>query len=114
MGNSIQDYLKKINSLLSFSDTVSIITTAVFLLLCAIYLSWVFLSKQQPIVYTRGDAAPVAEQGDSRPFGSRNGTTYTYSWCQGSERTKPENKIFFKDQEQAELLGRTLSKLCQK
>lgn len=114
MGHSIQEYLKKINSRLSFYDAVSAAITALFLVFSALYLFWLFYSKQVPVVYRTETAKDNAQQPDSRPFGSRNGATYTYSWCGGSDRIKLENKIFFENATFAERSGRSLSKLCQK
>jgi hypothetical protein len=114
MGNSIQDYLKKINSRLSVFDAVSVVVTAVFLVILSVYLSWLFMLRQKPVTYTKGAAEERGSVGDSRPFGSRYGITYTYSWCQGNDRIKPENKVFFATIEEAESSGRTLSKLCAK
>lgn len=114
MGNSIQDYLKKINSRLSLFDTISLCFTAIFLIMCALYFAWLFKDKQKPVLYRTGYAAGRPITFESRPFGSKSGATYTYSWCQGSDKIKPENKTYYESAEEAEQSGRRLSRLCEK
>lgn len=116
MGHSIQDYLKKINSNLSLSDTVSIGVTALFLLFLSLYFSILFEKRRVPVTYRPSSASSAGEnaRADARPFGSKSGTTYTYSWCQGSDRIKEANKIYYASATSAENSGRSLSKLCQK
>lgn len=116
MGTSIQDYLKKINSNLSFSDTTSIALTALFLLLLSLYFSVLFEKRQVPVTYRTSSRSSAGEDmsADARPFGSKSGTTYTYSWCQGSDRIKEANKVYYANAASAENSGRQLSKLCQK
>jgi hypothetical protein len=114
MGHSIQDYLKKINSRLSLLDAISVAVTAIFLVAASISFSWISREKQQPALYLRAGISAEAPEADIRPFGSRNGTTYTFSWCQGGERIQPENKIYYLTKEEAEMAGRRLSKLCAK
>lgn len=88
------------------------VVTAAFLVLLSVYLSQLFTLRQKPVMYVEGTVEERGSLGDSRPFGSRNGSTYTYSWCQGNDRIKPENKIYFTTVEEAISSGRMLSKLC--
>lgn len=112
MGLSIQDYLKKINSRLSLSDTVSVAVASFFLVILALYVVKKEESNKKDLAYFHEEVRIDTE--DERPFGSRKGATYTYSWCSGADTIKPANKIFFIDAEEAERSGRTLSKLCQR
>jgi hypothetical protein len=115
MWHSIQENLKIINSKLSVFDCTSLGATA--LLFCGFVL---FLDIQKeairkPVLYIPSDSqAALAAPRDSRPFGSKSGTTYTFSWCQGSAQIKAANKIYFASEDAAKAQGRTLSKLCQK
>lgn len=58
--------------------------------------------------------APGVMKSSSLPFASKQGKTYTFSWCQGAERIREKNKIFFDNEEAAQQSGRRLSKLCEK
>ncbi len=82
------------------------------------YVHSVALEKRQAVVYLEGNKD---EQDKNRPpvelthpFGSKKGTTYTFSWCAGSSRISQKNKIFFASEEEAKGFGRRLSKLCNK
>ena len=111
---SIQEIIKKINSRLSYLDCLSILSTTLFLVFLAFYLQIKSESLQKPVIY-RAFSGPVETSSkDTKPFGSKNGTTYTFSWCQNSGQTKEMNKVYFKSAQEAEKAGRTLSKLCQK
>ena len=72
----------------------------------------------QEVVYTHVSYEQTpgeAEEGkQNMPFGSRYGKTYKYVWCQGSSRISQKKKIYFSSVEDAEISGRTLSKLCKK
>lgn len=114
MGNSIQDYLKKINSRLSSFDMASIAITAFFLLLLSVSLVWRSEATTGEVVYRTPRDDRQSEIPSSSPYGSKNGATYTYSWCQGGDRIKPENVVYFGSAEEAEQKGRRISKLCQK
>ncbi len=119
MGFSIQDYLKKINSWLSFTDIASLCMTLTVLILFLWYLSEAAAKNRVPVVYQVGNAQLTQREGvfgdsETMAFGSKNGKTYTYSWCGGSGNIKPTNKIFFTSPTDAEAKGRTLSKLCKK
>jgi hypothetical protein len=117
MWHSIQENLKIINSRLSVFDCISLGATA--LLFCGFVL---FLDIQKeairkPVLYIPSNGqnqAVLAAPRDSRPFGSKSGTTYTFFWCQGSAQIKESNKIYFASEDAAKAQGRTLSKLCQK
>ncbi len=112
MGNSIQEYLKKINSKLSFYDCASLVITATTFIGFAIFI-WIMTEKEKlPVVYV--EAKGKQEQNDIRPFGSKSGETYTFSWCQGAGTIKPSNMVYFANEEEAERQGRILSKLCLK
>lgn len=111
MGSSIQQTLQKINSHITFSVIASLSISAAVLAGFIIYL-YQTTNHTQDIEYREyGNAlAPV----ETRPFGSITSKIYTYSWCQGADAIKSSNKIYFKDDRDAERKGRTLSKLCEK
>ena len=122
MGLSIQDYLKKINSWLTFPDIVSLFITFTFFAVCVGYIFHMRQENTHSVIYkesslesdlsTRTKNQPHVN--DIRPFGSSKGKTYTFSWCQGSARISAKNKIYFVSATEAETSGRTLSKLCRK
>jgi len=120
--HSIQDYCKKINSWLTGADVVSLLITTIVLGLFVYYISMEQQSWKGEVVYKVGDhtnqsamsvTGDIASS-DVRPFGSKNGKTYTYSWCNGSKNIALKNKIYFASEEAASATGRTLSKLCKK
>ncbi len=111
---SIQEIIKKINSRLSYLDCLSILCTALFLVFLTFYLHIKSESLQKPVIYRVFSGATETDSKDTKPFGSKNGTTYTFSWCQNAGQTKEVNKVYFKSAQEAERAGRTLSKLCQK
>jgi hypothetical protein len=120
MGLSIQDYLKKINSQLTFIDILSLFITCVFLIILAGYIFHIQQKSTEPLVYREGayeNSLKVGEKSSldpSKPFGSSKGKTYTFSWCQGASRISEKNKVYFGSEEEAKQSGRTLSKLCSK
>ena len=115
MWHSIQENLKLINSRLSFWDCVSLGLTALCLLAFTVFLYLKVERARKPVLYIqKGTQTTQTALVDSRPFGSRNGTTYTFSWCSNSGQIKQENKIYYQNEAQAQSVGRTLSKLCQK
>ncbi len=118
MGLSIQDYLKKINSWLRFSDIVSIFVLFLGISIFTGYIWRAEKGKRVPVIYQEGSVSNEDSQAESpdsgRPFGSRKGKTYTFSWCSGSGNIKQANKIYFASSHAAEAAGRTLSKLCKK
>lgn len=114
MGFSIQDYLKKINSRITTLNCVSLLVTTLFLSLFTIHLYVKREHGRVPVSYyvNSTESTITAVKEDSRPFGSVKGKTYTFSWC-GGQRTKPENRIYFDNEEIAKGEGRVLSKLCK-
>ncbi len=111
--HSIQDYLKKINSHLGWVDTISLSLVALVLLVLQGYL--LFTTQSQPITFIEKEGTQVEVMNDQAsilPFASRNGTTYTFSWCKNAGQILAKNKIYFKDEQEAKNSGRTLSKLC--
>jgi hypothetical protein len=115
MLHSIQDYLKKINSWLSLTDIISLLITASLLVTFALYLHKKSRGTTLPATYIVAEAKDeIATVSDTRPFASKHGKTYTFSWCQGSSRIKEANKVFFINETEALQSGRTLSKLCKK
>jgi hypothetical protein len=91
----------------------------------SVFLGYIWHTKegsQTEVVYRESTTEEKSQsnQGVGReidtgkPFGSRKGKTYTFSWCSGSGNIKPENKIYFSSQADAESKGRTLSKLCKR
>jgi hypothetical protein len=115
MGHSIQEYLKKINSNLTWMDCISLLVTTIILLVGWVYLYTKQLSSNSPVSYIKNEAAfPPPLAADSRPFASVNGKTYTFSWCQNSKAISTKNRIYFVDEAAAKASGRNLSLLCQK
>jgi hypothetical protein len=110
IGDSIPEFLRNINSRLTFLDCASILLTMVFLGGITGYLYMEKIRSQIPVVYIENTSNTVAT--DNRPFGSKNGTTYTFSWCQGANVILPKNKIYFVNENEAQNSGRSLSKLC--
>ncbi len=119
MGNSIQDYLKKINSRLTLLDCVSLLITCLLLLG---FLGYLYLQKEKnsiPVIYRaysgeKSDNKNVNTTEEYRPFASKYGKTYTFSWCSGSGVISEKNKLYFETESEAQKSGRTLSKLCKK
>lgn len=117
MGFSIQDYLKKINSWLTYADILSLF---VVFLGISLFLGYVWhneTKKKEEIIYKESiikETDLVSEKTKGLPFGSKKGKTYTFDWCGGSGNIKVANKIYFTSQEDAEAKGRTLSKLCKR
>lgn len=115
IGSSIQDYCKKINSRLTFTDICSLFLTLVALISLVLFLSYKERLQYKDIVYKEGEMEVVQETIKSnQPFGSKKGKTYTFSWCQGSSRILPSNVVYFSSEKDAVDSGRTLSKLCKK
>lgn len=114
----IQDYGKKINRSLSRLDIISLFITVFFFVMLALYSNDKERSLVNKVVILKGAIAEETIQAspihDRRPFGSKTGTTYTYSWCSGSSRILPKNKVYFSSDDEAQKSGRTLSKLCKK
>jgi len=112
MAHSIQDYLKKINSHIRLEYVVSLTVLLVFL----VPLTFILYTKREnthpETLFIKRKAEVVEDSSLAQPFGSKNGTTYTYSWCSGSGRILEKNKIFFLSKEDAEKRGRTLAKTC--
>ncbi len=122
MGFSIQDYLKKINSWLRFTDILSLFVTCAIIVLFTGYIQYTQRENSQSVVYREGlyediqskDQHISGGSNDVRPFGSIKGKTYTFSWCQGATRISTKNKIHFASEDEARSSGRTLSKLCRR
>lgn len=112
MGNSIQDYLKKINSSITIPDVLSLFATLVILSGTLLYAK-VTAPDPLPVRYIYGELN-TSETGENLPFGSKSGKTYTYSWCGGSSSILPKNKVYFTSEQDAIAKGRILSKLCGK
>ena len=104
--------MRKINSSLTVFDCVSIFITTVFCVVMAVYFYESVKTKRVPVVY---QVASSTSEGniDVRPFGSIQGTTYTFAWCQNGKAILQKNKILFKNEDDAKKHGRTLSKLCK-
>lgn len=116
MWHSIQDYLKKINSSLTVLNCVSLLFTTLFLV-----VSFLFLYKEKeklnlPVLYSSNNQLEVTYASSNVPtiFASKNGKTYTFSWCQGANRILAKNRIYYKNEDDARQVGKVLSKLCQK
>ena len=118
MGNSIQDYLRKINSRLTWFDILSLSLSLLVLGVMVAFLQIKESSGMKEIIYKKGSentsiSEEESDKGD-KPFASRKGKTYTFSWCKGSRVIKESNKIYFGSEEEAKGTGRVLSKLCKK
>ncbi len=114
MWHSIQENLKKINSYLSWGDCFSLFITTLFL---GTFLTFIYLEKADsyiPVRYIESNGEILSKNNISKPFASRSGKTYTFSWCQGSTIISEKNKIYFSTEDEAINSGRVLSKLCQK
>jgi hypothetical protein len=121
MWHSIQEYCKKINRELTFIDIASVFVTLITLVLLSVIIKGNIESSPSQVVYKRGEnnGALTTTGGDvtnqsEKPFASKNGKTYTFSWCQGNTRINAKNKIYFSSEDEAKRSGRYLSKLCQK
>ena len=118
MGHSIQEYCKKINRQLTFIDIGSLLLTLSVTVGLVAYISNEQKRKKVEVVYheVKTESSKVSGEKDvsSKPFGSKKGKTYTFTWCQGANKILPVNKIYFASPEEAERSGRTLSKLCKK
>jgi hypothetical protein len=115
MKHSIQEYCKKINRELSIYDIGSLLAVTLGILGLYTYLAVEKSRTRVDVVYQEGVESGVVEKNDtSLPFGSKNGKTYTFTWCQGSSRILEKNKIIFGSEDEAQKSGRTMSKLCKK
>lgn len=117
MASSIQEYCKKINRAVTFVDIVGLLCITI----AFIVLFFIIRDKQKEVIqevfYAEGVNVSITKEGNTnlnKPFGSKSGKTYTFSWCQASGRILAKNKIYFADEEEARTSGRTLSKLCQR
>lgn len=113
MLRSIQEITIKINSRLSLMDEISLAVSALLIVCLALFMIAKDQKSRQDVVYTSSVKETLGAP-DSRPFASKNGPTYTFAWCQGSDQIKQENIIYFANAEEAERSGRTLSKLCNR
>lgn len=112
--HSIQDILRNINRRLSVYDIYALICLLFILLGLIFMIRTKETMLSAPLVYNVAEEGSYFEASDSSHiFASVSGKTYTYSWCQGASRIKEENKIFFKNEDEAKRTGRTLSKLCK-
>lgn len=114
MRHSIQEIAKKINSRLTIYDNMSLGVAALLLTVLAIWMTISVEKANVPISYMEAEGSVLGDSTDHRPFASMHGPTYTFSWCQGADVILQKNRIYFKDAEEAEKSGRTLSKLCQR
>ena len=112
MGHSIQELLKIINSGVIFLDVISLAVTTLIIVVCSWYIVRTISKNNLPSIYVSGTQQGIVVENDIKPFGSRSGSTYTFSWCQGAGAILSKNKIYFASEDEAKNLGRTLSKLC--
>lgn len=113
MGFSIQDYLKKINSTLTWHDCLALLLTTVVAVGWVTGLQYVRSADAIPVEIKVSEVSQVTQNIDpTTPFGSRNGTTFTYTWCSRSGAIKSKNRVYFQSEAEAIRSGRTLSKLC--
>ena len=122
IASSIQEYGKKINSRITGLDILSLLVTmlslgvlyGVILHSKELYATKVIYTEGSGIISSHNSGVSNGSQHDARPFGSKKGTTYTFSWCTRSGAIRDINKIYFVNEEEAKRSGRTLSKLCKK
>lgn len=114
---SIQEKLKNINRTLNSLDIYSI---SIFFLIFSVFTGYFIIKNKENnkgILYIeRGNKQSIeaSEKITSLPFASKSGMTYTYSWCPNSSQIKEGNRIYFSNENEAKLSGRTLSRLCSK
>jgi len=59
-------------------------------------------------------AGEIASGGNSQTIlASKNGTKYYFTWCSGVSRIKEENKIWFANEQEAQMRGLTKSSTCK-
>lgn len=111
----IQETVKKINSQIHVSWIFSLYITVFCLFVFVIYLNFSKKEENKEVLYKDGISysnTKITNKSDI--FASKNGTTYTFSWCKGADKIKEQNKIFFSSEEEAIKSGRRLSKMCSK
>lgn len=111
MDTSIQEKVKYINRALGNFFLLSLGITALILCL-GVYGIW-YIQDRRALPVTITTTESPLDSPETRPFGSRKGTTYTYSWCAGSSAILDKNKVYYPDEARAQASGRTLSKLCK-
>jgi hypothetical protein len=112
MDTSIQEKLQKINSSIQIGDILALFLLLIPLAGLLLYQSFEN-GDSKDIVYRESATVPQVRSGtDTRPFGSVHGTTYTFSWCKGSQNILTKNRIYFANDEDARNHGRTISKMC--
>ncbi len=109
----IQENIKKINRQITFTDMVPFCVTLILIICFSFYINKENTGTMMDITYKENNVEKTTID-HSTIFASINGTTYTYSWCQGANKIKEGNKIFFIDDQSAINSGRRLSKLCEK
>lgn len=113
MGSSIPEKLKKINSSLTAGVLLSLGCTVLCLALFLGIINHTAEKARKDVVYRKGEALEKEQIPlDSRPFASNKGTTYTFTWCKGSSKILSKNRIYFQNEQEAQMTGRTLSKEC--
>lgn len=119
MVHSIQEYCKKINRAIGYRLLFALSVTTGILLGTYLYMYFLIQERKQDVVYREvqkdvGGTEVLTQKGKIQPFGSKHGKTYTFLWCQGSQRILEKNKVYFRNEDEAKRSGRTLSKLCSK
>ena len=96
--SSIQEYCKKINSALSFTDVVSLLVTTIFLSILLVWITLIQQGNYREVIYSthslaggeKGAENSQSKTGEdtrgrttgqlqsARPFGSKKGKTYTF------------------------------------
>lgn len=111
----IQETLKKINSKITTIQIMSLLVTFFVVISFYICLYLEISGNNKPLIYKESnDITGAGVNEKSTIFASINGTTYTFSWCQGANKIKEENKIFFSNEKEAINSGRRLSKMCNR
>lgn len=115
MGTSIQDYLKEINSKVTYLDCASLTLSTVLLVLFVVIANRDASVGGLGLTYAQGDThmGTSFSQDSTLPYGSISGTTYTYAWCRNSSQIKAKNKIVFANEADAVNSGRRISTFCK-
>lgn len=67
----------------------------------------------RPFILKENAKNTLENKGKTTIFASKNGSKYYYVWCKSGNRVKEENKIYFKDEEEAKKRGFDAAKNCK-
>lgn len=95
-----------------------LLVSLLFLAIACSFLLGQFVTKtdknRHPIIILKDEIGESEVSFDQEKiiFASKNGTKYYYVWCSGSSRIKEENKVWFKDKEEAIARGYERAQNC--